>query len=73
MRKLISTFLFSVAYAGAGEFQVDDGQGGLTNYCLVCEYINVADTEADAEAALQGTSNACVTAQVNNLLFLYKL
>ena len=64
MRKLISTFLFSVAYAARGEFQVTDGQT-VTDYCLICEYINVAANEADAEAALEAQVNPCVTAEVS--------
>ena len=63
MRKLISTFLFSVAYATPGEFK--DGTG--TDYCLICEYINVADSEADAITALNkdDASDPCILADVS--------
>lgn len=64
MRKLISTFLISVAYAARGDFQVTVG-GATTKYCLICEYTNVAATEDDAQDALEATINACVTAEVN--------
>ena len=64
MRKFISTFLFSVAYATRGVFQNTDS-GVVTDYCLVCEYINVADDEPAAVAALEAQSNPCITAEVS--------
>jgi len=61
MRKLISTFLFSIAYANIvrGTFE-NEG----TNYCIICEYVNIAATVPAAETALEATTDPCIAAAV---------
>jgi hypothetical protein len=65
-----STFAFTKTQ---NAYEVDDGSDNTATGCLVCEYVNIATTEADAITALKDDASTipCIAAKtVLKILFL---
>ena len=63
--KLLPLFGIGAAFAdpwdkttNQKEYSIDDGAGGTTAGCLICEYVNIAANEAAAVAALTESTAA---------------
>ena len=70
--KLLPLLGISSSYAFSkteGDYQLDDGNGVGIDGCLVCEYINVAANEDDAQDALADNASTipCINANTVSL------